>query len=619
MHERYEQLKRESIRGWQTWNVNSVLSHVLMPEGLALNLCVQEYAVGRYLKEALIGRFEADAEQVFPGPHAWDGSYTALDISWRGLSFTVESTNAGGELVLLATPKELPFRAPTLVLEGGLLWNRPGALSLSEGGMAAALPGGEVRVYASATPVAEPMNLPTQACYLAVPFDGPVVFSTGRRMEPAAARALLDKRRAALTDRWQIYGENAPLYEAMQCALAWDTVYDAKNDRLISPVSRLWSVNAGGYVLFCWDNYFAGFMASFGSPALACSNLVEITREQVPAGFVPNAAWGNGYTSLDRSQPPVGSAMVLETWRRLGDRWLLEALYPRLLEWNRWFAAHRMNPSGALCWGSEAYEPRVGGYWETEGVHSRYGAALESGLDNSPMYDDIPFDAAANRLMLEDVGLTGLYILDCDALIEIGGILGDDSGPDELRRRKALAQRGLEGLWDEANGFYYNRRTDTGEFSRRVSPTNFYALFSDSVSPERARRMIDEHYRNPEEFYGQYMLPSIARNDPAYPCQDYWRGRVWAPMNFLVYMAMRRHGLDDACADLAAKSRDLLMREWLEHGHIHENYNADTGSGCDVQNSDKFYHWGALLALVAMLEAGVDPEFDGGKGRFTHD
>ena len=49
MHEQYQILKREYMRGWQTWNVNSVLSHVLMPEGFALNVCVREYSVGSYL------------------------------------------------------------------------------------------------------------------------------------------------------------------------------------------------------------------------------------------------------------------------------------------------------------------------------------------------------------------------------------------------------------------------------------------------------------------------------------------------------------------------------------------------------------------------------------------
>ena len=37
---------------------------------------------------------------------------------------------------------------------------------------------------------------------------------------------------------------------------------------------------------------------------------------------------------------------------------------------------------------------------------------------------------------------------------------------------------------------------------------------------------------------------------------------------------------------------------------MHENYNADTGEGCDSKNSDAFYHGGALLGVLALLDEG---------------
>lgn len=33
-----------------------------------------------------------------------------------------------------------------------------------------------------------------------------------------------------------------------------------------------------------------------------------------------------------------------------------------------------------------------------------------------------------------------------------------------------------------------------------------------------------------------------------------------------------------------------------------ENYNSETGEGCDVENAVPFYHWGALNALIPMLQ-----------------
>jgi neutral trehalase len=260
---------------------------------------------------------------------------------------------------------------------------------------------------------------------------------------------------------------------------------------------------------------------------------------------------------------------------------------------------------GLLCWGSDPNTPLSDAHWEVTGVGDRLGAALESGLDNSPMYDDIPFDKETHLMQLADVGLNGLYVMDCEALADIADVLGRDGAAQELRARAADTRAALTTLWDEDRGIFLNRRTDTGAASTRLSPTNFYALLADAATQAQAERMITGHFYNSAEFWGDWIMPSISRNDPAYPEQSYWRGRIWAPMNFLVYLGLRRYDLAKARADLAEKSRRLLMKEWLEKGHVHENYNPDTGEGCDLANSDHFYHWGGLLGLIAFIEAGV--------------
>ena len=93
---------------------------------------------------------------------------------------------------------------------------------------------------------------------------------------------------------------------------------------------------------------------------------------------------------------------------------------------------------------------------------------------------------------------------------------------------------------------------------------------------------------------------AFERDDSAYAEQHYWRGRIWAPMNYLVYLGLRRAELKDEAKILAEKSAALLLREWRECGHIHENYHADTGMGCGYDHSDRIYHWGVLLGLVAL-------------------
>jgi hypothetical protein len=121
--------------------------------------------------------------------------------------------------------------------------------------------------------------------------------------------------------------------------------------------------------------------------------------------------------------------------------------------------------------------------------------------------------------------------------------------------------------------------------------------------------MIKEHLLHPARFGGEFLLPSISRDDPAYPDQNYWRGRIWAPMNFLVYAGLCRYDLPEARSELAAKSHSLLLKEWREHGRVCENYCANTGQGGEVRNSDAFYHWGGLLGLITFIERAFLPDF----------
>jgi neutral trehalase len=217
------------------------------------------------------------------------------------------------------------------------------------------------------------------------------------------------------------------------------------------------------------------------------------------------------------------------------------------------------------------------------------------------MYDDVPFDTDRHVLLLQDVGLNALYVRDCEALAEIAAILGRTEAA-ELRARAEQFRTGLQRLWDEKTGLFLNRRTDTGAFDPRLSPTHFYPLLAGAATPAQAQRMIDEHFFNPAEFWGEWILPSCSRSEPPYREQNYWRGRIWSPMNYLVYLGLCRYDLPKARRALVERSAALLLKEWRSHGHVHENYCADTGAGCNSSSSDAFYHWGGLLGLIGVME-----------------
>jgi neutral trehalase len=368
---------------------------------------------------------------------------------------------------------------------------------------------------------------------------------------------------------------------------------------VVSPVSRDWSVGWGGYVIFDWDTFFAATMAAIGDKDLAYANAIETLHEETAQGFVPNYARAGRWKSSDRSEPPVGAITVLGLYERFHERWFLEEAYAPLLKWNRWWAEHR-DYQGYLSWGSDgANEPQN---LEDDSRGTRAGAILESGLDNSPMYDDTTYNSQAHVLEFADVGLMSMYIADCDALAKMADVLGKADDARELRGRSAKYTAKLGTLWSAEKGIFLNKDLHTGQFSMRLSPTNFYPLLAHAATPAQAKEMVEKHLLNEKEFWGEWVIPSIARDDANFHDQNYWRGRIWGPMNYLVYLGLSNYELSEARREVAQKSFNLFAKEWTEKGHVHENYNATLGTGDDVTSSDKFYHWGALLGYVEYLE-----------------
>src|SRR5208337_1724234 len=107
---------------------------------------------------------------------------------------------------------------------------------------------------------------------------------------------------------------------------------------------------------------------------------------------------------------------------------------------------------------------------------TRAGAILESGLDNSPMYDSTTYNAQSHVLEYADVGLMSMYIADCDALATMAGILDKSAEKKELEERSARYRAKLATLWDEQAGIFLNKDLHTGQFNTRLSPTNFYPM-----------------------------------------------------------------------------------------------------------------------------------------------
>jgi hypothetical protein len=599
---RYTEIQHRLARGWNTWDVNSMTTHVLLPEGLAIQIGLKNNTTeggDDFLSQTFVGR-----GQVFPGAHAWDGSYTDLKVTWKEREVRMQSAHEGDDLVLLATPLETKkkFSVPgTIVFSANFLWNLPGTALKHSGSIETHGGAGTISIYCTCTEqhADDHGNLPVSGPYFAADMTQPVGLSTGKRRTVAEVAAIIERQHQAYLYTVEVAGKGGPILDAIETTLGWDTIYEPSKRRVVSPVSRDWSVGWGGYVIFDWDTFFAATMASMGDCDLAYANAIETLHESTAEGFVPNYARHGGWKSSDRSEPPVGAITVLGIYNKFHERWFLEEAYPYLLRWNLWWSQHR-DIQGYLTWGSDGKNQPENLDDDTRGKRS--GTILESGLDNSPMYDDTIYNSESHLLEFADVGLMSMYIADCDALAQIADALHKSDDAHEIRARSARYKQKLATLWSEEKGIYLNKDLHTGQFSTRLSPTNFYPLLAHAASDEQAKRMIDEHLLNSKEFWGEWVIPAIARDDPAFKDQNYWRGRIWGPMNYLVYLGLQNYDAAGARREFAEKSFKLFNKEWREKGHVHENYNAILGTGDDVTSSDRFYHWGALLGYVQYLE-----------------
>ena len=574
-----EKIQQTANSGWNTFYNDNILSHVLLPWGFAINLSFRKKSNGDILRSLLINRDSPVRSDV----RSVDGSYTCLHIRHGNVPIKVESAAKNGEEVILVTPEGYYTSDEQLIVEIAFLWGRDGMLIKENGRLGAVCPDGtKIQLYSNTAPI--DFYLPSQTSpSMFFKMDSPVVISTFPCATSEACK-IVGESRSAVLEESQKYEAHAESYRAIQSCLGWNTVYDPIKKRVCTPVTRNW--NRGKTInLFCWDTFFGALMLSLENKRFSALNLKAILDEMTSDGMVPNAEGSN------HSQPLVGSLVLEEIYKKNGDTALLREVYPYLLRWNTWYYENRMTKEGYFCWGTGSYG---------KNKEDLFGAKCESGMDNSPIFDDAVYDAESGLCMIADVGLSGLFIKDCRSLIGFSEILGYSENVGMLESRMNRAQKALDTLWNEENGIFENLDLVTGTFCGRHSPFNFFALFSPSVTEAQKKSIVENHLLNETEFWGEYVIPSISKKDYAFTEQHYWRGRIWAPLNTIVYHALKDAKLYREAKLLAEKSEKMMLRGWEKDRRIYENYGAIDGLGESARQSDAFYHWGALLGYIAI-------------------
>ena len=344
--------------------------------------------------------------------------------------------------------------------------------------------------------------------------------------------------------------------------LFWSLLYQPGKHQVYSPPNRnlLFSQPANSYdhwTICEWNSFFNALEASIESFKHAEEIVASVLETQYPNGNIPN--WRSRFDGTpDRSQPPIGSYVVLKLFQKNGDIEFLKYAYPFLKQWHSFWLAKKANGQarrdgnrdGLLEWGSDNNLLSENDSQENSEADGELRAKLESGQVDLPNWDGVEYSNRSNTLVMNCLDLNCIYTLDAWCLSQIANIL--DYREDHeifLSEYESMKQLVDEYFWNEKEGFYFDRYWN-GMFSTRKAASNFYPLLARIPDERKAMRMI-RHLLDDSEFWGDYVIPTISRDDPAFRRnQQSWRGTISPPTNYLVYQGLKAYRFDTIASEV---------------------------------------------------------------------
>jgi len=360
--------------------------------------------------------------------------------------------------------------------------------------------------------------------------------------------------RSAAEQRWKKWFSKIPRVNrkfARTYAYAWWVM--ANN--LISPQGKVtfeaMSPSKIGYVgLWLWDSALHALAFRYVDPVLARNQIQVMLDHQLPTGMLPDAVYDEGVVyTLDHpirgtvTKPPILAWSVLKLHESDPDDSFLADVYMPLVRLNSWwFNMNDDNGDGLV----------------------QYNHPYSSGLDNSPLWDQ--------GMPVESPDLNTYLCVNMNSLATIADILHLEEEATMWRQRaKTLVQRMIQRFWDPEAGLFWAIKN--GEPIKIVTPFNLYPLWT-GLLPDDIKTRLIEHLKDPNMFWGNYPIPTVARNDPNFESHNMWRGPVWANINYFFIEALRGVGEKQMADYLRDRTLEMIMAQ----EDMYEYYDAETGS-----------------------------------------
>jgi hypothetical protein len=435
---------------------------------------------------------------------------------------------------------------------------------------------------------------------------------------PAAIdRALATGKRAYEAARMRSTGICAGGAEAVAGLSGYGRAYDPKRDSLQMSVNRTWAGPNRPGLVFGWDNFFCAYLAAWENPALGADALAHI------AGVYGERAISEGPTQRNLIIP----LMYCRTLDLLGDEALARQTWPAMRAFMRFWFADR---GDGHPWRDGNDDGLIESGTNVTAAHHSPGRIIQDAMDETG-YDELPlvsagftegrlgmlaadveFDWHRGTLSVTEVGQNSLYCAAGRAMAWWADRLGFAADAAWLRAEVArVTERMQDRLFDPTTGIYRDR-LGTGAFSPVKTMTLFYPLLA-GLAEEEVKARLEGMLRDPAQFWGENLIPTVSRDDPAY-CDgidrqgNYWRGNCWPPTTYIVYLAIKEAGWDALAAEYARRVSAQFLDSWTRWGHAYENYPPEGAvdhtypyvngwGGREVR-----YIWAAMMPLCALEE-----------------
>ena len=245
------------------------------------------------------------------------------------------------------------------------------------------------------------------------------------------------------------------------------------------------------------------------------------------------------------------------------------------------------------------------------------------GVDNDPCtYFRPPKSSGSiylNCLMYKEYEAL-IYLCECQNLNEIA----DDYRKDKDDLYKAI----MENCWDERDGFFYsvdlnllpnenvtgtfhpNMPRDWDSLIQRIGVwSGFMALWAKIATPEQAKRIVEEHYRNEKTFHAPFGVRTLSKMEKMYNVKatgnpSNWLGPIWGICNYMTFKGLVHYGYNDDAKELAEKTILLFGRDVERFGAMHEYYLPESGE--PVLNRG-FQDWNYLVMNMICWLEGNEP------------